>query len=133
MQKIEVGKRVNFRNKRNVFPRFISGFLDFRCSANIFYGNLDPKLTRAIKACARAKNPFEPPFFFFQPPPLFFFFLLKSFTNDGSGFYKQDKAFSKRQRTFPTTKFTKMCETLYQTAGIFSIAAIRTFKDRQDR
>ena len=43
------------------FARFISGFFDFRYSARIFYGNLDPKLTQAIKANERAKNPFEPP------------------------------------------------------------------------
>ena len=38
------------------FARFISGFFNFRCSARIFYGNLDPKLTRAIKASARDKT-----------------------------------------------------------------------------
>ena len=32
-----------------------------RWEKNIFYDNLDPKLTRAIKANARAENPFEPP------------------------------------------------------------------------
>ena len=40
------------------FACFISGFFNFRCSARIVYGNLDPKLTRAIKSSARAKNPF---------------------------------------------------------------------------
>ena len=48
------------------FARFISGIFNFRCSARIFYGNLDPKLTRAIKVSARAKNPFEHPS---APPP----------------------------------------------------------------
>ena len=38
------------------FAHFISGFFNFRRSARIFYGNLDPKLTRAIKASTRAKT-----------------------------------------------------------------------------